>query len=131
MFRFTHASLTRAVLLAAGVALLAAPAAMATQPKEISYWAQAQTASRAGGTTQLASQAGDRKYGAEVASRAGDRQDGAEVASRATDGKAADQLASQAGDRKYGAAYASRASGVTATVQLASQAGDRKYGAAA
>ena len=118
MFRFTHASLTRAMLLAAGVALLAAPAAMATQQKEISYWAQAQTASHAGGATKLASQAGDRKYGAEVASRAGDRQDGA-------------QVASQAGDRKYGARVASRASDSHATVQFASQAGDRKYGAAA
>ena len=88
MFRFTQANTARAALLAATVALFASHTAMAAQPKEVSYWADAQTAS----------QAGDRKEGGQVASQAGDRKDGA-------------QVASQAGARKEGAQLASRANG--------------------
>jgi hypothetical protein len=97
MFSFITNTTARAALVAAGVGLLAAPAAMATQQKEISHWSQTQsqlqTASRAGGTVQYASQAGDRKYGA-----------AADQAFNATTDKPAFQLASQAGDRKWGAA---------------------------
>ena len=74
MFRFTQANATRAALLAATVALFASHTAMAAQHKEVSYWADAQTAS----------QAGDRKDGAQLASQAGDRKNGAQLASRAT-----------------------------------------------
>jgi hypothetical protein len=99
MFSFTQASTARAALLAATVALFASHTAFAAQPKEISYWADAQTASRAGQTSdhgvaaQFASQAGDRRDGAsaQFASQAGDRKDGAnaQLASRATDSRKA------------------------------------------
>jgi hypothetical protein len=88
MFRFTQSSTARAALAAVAVALFASQTALAAQPKDISYWADAQTASRAASHedgAQVASQAGDRRDGAQVASQAGDRRDGvgAEYASRA------------------------------------------------
>lgn len=70
MFSFTQASTVRAALFAAAVALFASHTAMAAHPKEVSYWADAQTASRHGDGTdkgvsaQYASQAGDRHVGA-------------------------------------------------------------------
>lgn len=70
MFSFTQASTVRAALFAAAVALFASHTAMAAHPKEVSYWADARTASRAGSDTdkgvsaQYASQAGDRHVGA-------------------------------------------------------------------
>jgi hypothetical protein len=82
MFRFTQASIARAAVAAAAVALFASHTAFAMQPKEVSYWADAQTASRAG----------DRAYGA----------DAQQLASRAYQNSTV-QLASQAGDRKEGA----------------------------
>ncbi len=74
MFTIPKASTARAALLAAAVALFASHAAMAAHPKEMSYWADAQSASRATGNgSQVASRAGDRSYGgaAQVASLAG------------------------------------------------------------
>jgi hypothetical protein len=81
MFRFTQASTIRAAFAAAAVAVFASHAALAAQPREISYWADAQMTSRAGVagvSAQFASQAGDRKDGAaaQYASQAGDRKDG-------------------------------------------------------
>ena len=92
MFSFTKANAGRAVLAAAAMALFAAShTAMAQPRKEISYWADATVAARAdhGVSTQLASQAGDRKDGAaaQLASRAGEREDGTgtgQYAARAT-----------------------------------------------
>lgn len=80
MIRFPRASTVRAALAAAAVAMFASHAAMSAQPKEISYWADAQSASRAGDAT-------DHGVSAQYASQAGDRKDGAaaQFASRADD----------------------------------------------
>jgi hypothetical protein len=104
MFSFTQASTVRAAMLAAAVALFASHTAMAAHPKEISYWADAQTASRAGtndtganGHDQLASRAGTNDTGAnghdQLASRAGTNDTGA---------NGHDQLASRAGNNDTG-----------------------------
>jgi hypothetical protein len=103
MTRFSQASTVRAALAAAAVALFASHGAMASQPKEISYWADAQTASRAG-----ANDTGAAAHDA-LASRAGNNDTGA---------SAHDELASRAGDNDRGAA-----------VQLASRAGPNDTGA--
>jgi hypothetical protein len=84
MFHFTQASTARAALLAAAVALFASHTAMASQPKEISYWADSQAASRAG--------ANDHGFTAEMASRAGNNDRGA-----------AERLAARAGANDHGA----------------------------
>ena len=102
MTRSIYFTTARAALFAAAaVALFASHDAQAAQHKEMAYWADATTASRAGDAT-------DKGVSAQFASQAGDRKDGA-----------AAQYASQAGDRKDGAA-----------AQYASQAGDRREGAA-
>jgi hypothetical protein len=84
MFTIPQASTARAALLAAAVALFASHTAMAAHPKEISYWADAQTASRAGNndagaSRQLAARGGihDTGANAQLASRAGNNDAGA------------------------------------------------------
>lgn len=82
MFHVTHTSIARAALAAAAMALFASHAAWASQPrKEMSYWADAQTASRATGhSAQLASRATDAREHSVFASRAGERADGSDAA---------------------------------------------------
>jgi hypothetical protein len=99
MFTIPQASTLRAAALAAAVALFASHTAMASQPKEISYWADAQTAARAGqhdagANAQLAARAGQNDRGAseQLASRAGQNDRGA-----------SEQLASRAGQNDRGA----------------------------
>jgi len=100
MFRFNQKTTAKVALVAAAVALFASHAALASTPRqEISYWADAQTAARAGNndagaSAQLASRAGNNDAGAsaQLASRAGNNDAGASA-----------QLASRAGNNDAGA----------------------------
>jgi hypothetical protein len=84
MFTIPQASTARAAVFAAAVALFASHAAMAAHPKEVSYWADAQSASRAGNNdaganAQLAARGGihDGGANAQLAARAGNNDVGA------------------------------------------------------
>jgi len=114
MFTIPQASTARAAMLAAAVALFASHTAMAAHPKEVSYWADAQSASRAGqndagANAQLAARGGvhDGGANAQLAARAGNNDAGAnaQLAARAgnNDAGANAQLASRAGNNDHGA----------------------------